>query len=210
MDAREEANRESGTARESVDRQFHSSPMLTPRVARESFLSGIAPFARSVDPSTSVRRSTAINALVEALRDELGLAIRASRDAGEYATDEESKAESKWDTQGLESSYLAAGQAAQAEAIAEAIQALEKLAGESPDPDAPIGVGSLFECDWGDATDWFLLVSARGGTTAKVGKGEFTAITSESPIGKAVVGKKPGDRIPLPSGRRGTVRSVAR
>jgi hypothetical protein len=154
-----------------------------------------------------MKRNAAIEALIEALREELGLAIRASKDAGEYATDDEARAESKWDTQGLESSYLAAGQAAQAEAIAEAIQALEKLSGESPDPHRPIGVGSLFECDTDNATDWFLLVPIRGGTTAKVGHVEVTAVTPESPIGTAVSGKTPGETLTLPNGRRAKIRS---
>jgi transcription elongation GreA/GreB family factor len=156
-----------------------------------------------------MNRTAAINALIEALRDELGLAIRASKDAGEYATHEEARAESKYDTQGLESSYLAAGQAAQAEAIAEAIQALEKLRKETPESGRPIGLGSLFECDWGDATDWFLLVPARGGTTAEVDKHEVTAITPESPIGTAALGKTVGARVSLLSGRGGMIRSVA-
>ena len=47
--------------------------------------------------------------LLATLREELLHAVNASKDAAEYATNEESRAESQWDTQGLEASYLAAG-----------------------------------------------------------------------------------------------------
>ena len=44
--------------------------------------------------------------LLATLREELLHAVNASKDAAEYATNEESRAESQWDTQGLEASYL--------------------------------------------------------------------------------------------------------
>ena len=46
----------------------------------------------------------------------------AAREAHGYATDPDSKAESKYDTRGLEASYLAAGQAAKADELAEAMK----------------------------------------------------------------------------------------
>ena len=60
--------------------------------------------------------------LLATLREELLHAVNASKDAAEYATNEESRAESQWDTQGLEASYLAAGQATQARQWAEAVE----------------------------------------------------------------------------------------
>ena len=63
--------------------------------------------------------------LLATLREELLHAVNASKDAAEYATNEESRAESQWDTQGLEASYLAAGQATQARQWAEAVEELQ-------------------------------------------------------------------------------------
>ncbi|MFQ3243295.1 MAG: hypothetical protein ACI9JZ_003006, partial [Lentimonas sp.] len=40
------------------------------------------------------------NTLLETLREEAMHSIKASQDAAEYATSEESRAESQWDTQG--------------------------------------------------------------------------------------------------------------
>ena len=70
--------------------------------------------------------------LINTLESELKHAIDASKDAADYATNEEAKAESQWDTQGLEASYLAAGQADQARQWAEAIEEdVARLLGES-------------------------------------------------------------------------------
>lgn len=65
--------------------------------------------------------------VIERIREEFQLQFemlkRAADTAREDATDAESKAESKYDTQGLEASYLAAGQADRAEDLAQALQA---------------------------------------------------------------------------------------
>ena len=52
--------------------------------------------------------------LLSTLREEVLHAINASKDAAEYATNEESRAESQWDTQGLEAYALPASHACQA------------------------------------------------------------------------------------------------
>ena len=52
-----------------------------------------------------------INKIIDELKVQLEVAKGASTEAASYATNAESRAESKWDTQGLEASYLAAGQA---------------------------------------------------------------------------------------------------
>ena len=63
--------------------------------------------------------------LLSTLREEVNSAINAAKDAAEYATDDESRAQSQWDTQGLEASYLAAGQASQARECVDAIENLQ-------------------------------------------------------------------------------------
>ncbi len=160
--------------------------------------------------------SAALESLIAAMREELGTAIRAARDAEEYATHEEARAKSQWDTQGLESSYLAAGQAGRAKEIAEGILALEHLrhtasqVGTDSQVATDAGVGSLVECDWGDSSDWFLIVPKGGGTSAKVGKSEVTSITPESALGQALAGKRTGDRFKFANGTHGTVGGVKR
>ena len=49
----------------------------------------------TVDP---MDKSEFFNRLIETLREECIHAVKASKDAADYATDEESRADSQWDT----------------------------------------------------------------------------------------------------------------
>src|SRR5579859_4362654 len=69
-----------------------------------------------------------IKKIVARLADELETYFRAAQFSRAEATHESSKAENKYDTRGLEASYLAAGQARQAKETLAAIERYENLA----------------------------------------------------------------------------------
>ena len=83
---------------------------------------------------------------LESLRKELLLAVEASQDAADYATNDESRADSQWDTQGLEASYLAAGQAGMAKKWAESIEELQSERELLLERKERVELGALFEC----------------------------------------------------------------
>ncbi|MGB0290829.1 MAG: hypothetical protein ACPGC0_06530, partial [Opitutales bacterium] len=95
------------------------------------------------------------NRLLETLREEVKHAVEASKDAAEYATNEESRAESKWDTQGLEASYLAAGQAGQAKQWAEAVEELQSEREDLMRPNDRVSLGALFCCGFAAGEEYF-------------------------------------------------------
>ena len=68
-----------------------------------------------------------IKKIVAKLADELETYFRAAQFSRAEATHESSKAENKYDTRGLEASYLARGQSKQAAEIKSAIAAFEEL-----------------------------------------------------------------------------------
>lgn len=154
-------------------------------------------------------KKEAYTLLLAHLRGELESAVHASRDAADYATNEEARAESKYDTQGLEASYLAAGQAAHAREFAEAIQSL--IAQESA---LTVGcdravIGALLECALGKFREWFYLAPSGGGEVLKPGAGgEITVITPESPLGRSLLGKVTGDSFALANGNRGEILTI--
>jgi putative salt-induced outer membrane protein YdiY len=94
-----------------------------------------------------MNKSEVIQAIIQELEAQLATATAASRQAAETATDEESKAETKWDTQGLEASYLAAGQAEQARMIGESIHTLNGFLSSMKSQSSTVMAGSLIECD---------------------------------------------------------------
>jgi hypothetical protein len=69
--------------------------------------------------ATRVNKQFLIQKVLAALAAELSGYERSARAAHAEATDEQSKAENKYDTRGLEASYLARGQSRQAAEVAE-------------------------------------------------------------------------------------------
>ncbi|MGJ8652470.1 MAG: transcription elongation factor GreAB [Opitutaceae bacterium] len=145
------------------------------------------------------------NRLIETLREELLHAVNASKDAAEYATNDESRAESQWDTQGLEASYLAAGQAGQAKQWAEAIEELQSEREDLLKPNDKVSLGALFKCDLGGSEEVFYFAGVAGGQTIIMDDLEVTVLNSHSPLAGRLLGKREGDSFVLPNGSTGEV-----
>jgi transcription elongation GreA/GreB family factor len=145
------------------------------------------------------------NALIDTLRQELMHAVNASKDAAEYATNEESRAESQWDTQGLEASYLAAGQATQAKQWAEAIEELQSEREDLLKPNDRVSLGALFRCEMGGTEEVFFFAGVAGGQTIEMDDMDVTVITSHSPLASRLLGLHVGDTFLLPNGDLGKV-----
>ncbi|WP_309382175.1 hypothetical protein [Cerasicoccus frondis] len=155
-----------------------------------------------------LEKARVVSALIEKLEAELTAADHASRDAAAYATSEESRAESKWDTQGLEASYLAAGQAGQAKQLASALGMIKGQASELARPCTSIQRGALFNCKLGRTTEWFFFAPSGGGETLHVDETEITVITADSPLAHRLLGLSSGNDFSLPNGAPGQVLTV--
>ena len=153
-------------------------------------------------------KSEFFNRLIETLREEFIHAVQASKDAAEYATNEESRAESQWDTQGLEASYLAAGQAGQARQWAQGVEELQSQRNDLLQPRKVIGLGALFSCDFGTGPEWYFFAGVAGGHVVPTDEGEVTVITSSSPLAGRLRQLRAGDQFALPNGNSGKVLSV--
>ena len=141
--------------------------------------------------------------VIERIREEFRLKFeklkRASDTAREDATDAESKAESKYDTQGLEASYLAAGQAERAEDLAIALQTFNS----EPFPPFParaaIAEGALVEVDFGGGVEWFLLAPSAGGMSILFDGAEVTILGPAAPLRARLIGQKAGKKLKEPN-----------
>ncbi|MGK0464645.1 MAG: transcription elongation GreA/GreB family factor [Lentimonas sp.] len=146
--------------------------------------------------------------LIEALRAEALHAIKASQDAADYATNEESRAESQWDTQGLEASYLAAGQANQARHRAEAVEEMQSNREIFLKTNTDISLGALFTCDFGGVEESFFFSSVAGGRVISIDGKEVTVITAQSPLAVRLRGLKAGDAFALPNGKSSVILAI--
>jgi hypothetical protein len=149
-----------------------------------------------------VKKSALLKAIITRLEAELSLSRAAARTAADGATDEQNKAENKYDTRGLELSYLAAGQGrkiAEAEATIEQLRALplrEFAPGEA------IDLSALITLEAAEAHPLYFLAPRGGGTEVRCAGREVLVITPQSPLGRALLGHRAGDRVSF--GRDGT------
>src|ERR1700679_977994 len=94
-----------------------------------------------------MNKRTLIKKIIGRLTEELEVYFRAARASRTEATHESSKAENKYDTRGLEASYLAHGQSRQAVEIQGAIAAFEKLDAHKFGTGEPVDVGAFVELE---------------------------------------------------------------
>ncbi len=151
-----------------------------------------------------------LKAIIAQLVSELEVYLRAAQASHAEATHEQSKAESKYDTRGLEASYLAQGQSRQAAEMAAAIQEFETLAPRAFTKGESIDVGALVELEQGKERSLYFIGPRAGGTEVKHDDREVLVITPQSPLGSQLVGKKQGDRLQLTlAGAKNQYRVVA-
>ncbi len=149
-----------------------------------------------------------IEELIKSIEEDLEKATGAALESAESATHDEARAEGKYDTRGLETSYLATGQARHAIELKESLAALQNF---TP-PDFPSGsliaLGALVTLLSSQGRERYFLVPGIGGTVVQDDDSSpITVITSKSPIGSELIGKRVGDRIQSGGGK--TVISVS-
>lgn len=133
------------------------------------------------------------------LAAELALITTAARATHAEATDEENKAEDKYDTRGLEASYLAHGQSKAAEEAAQAVAQFAALPAREFTAGEPISLGALVLLEGGDRSRYFIGPRA-GGTEIDAGGDPVLVITPQSPLGRQLMGRKQGDTLLLDLG----------
>ncbi|MFJ4157009.1 GreA/GreB family elongation factor [Pseudomonas sp. NPDC089752] len=143
-------------------------------------------------------KASLLTRIVTALEADMEVLRRAAQTAYETATAEENIAENKYDTLGLEASYLATGQARRTAEIRQALVIYQQLALRDYDPARGIQIGSLvtLEDEHGEQRVLFLGPEAAG---LKIGEGAemVTVITPRSPLGQQLMGKKVDDEVNL-------------
>ncbi len=134
-------------------------------------------------------------ALRDRLKEELAAVQAAAAAAREGATHEEAKPENEYDTRALEQSYLAGAQTARAEALAGAVQALERFRSPSLNENDPIRVGAAVVADEDGKTRRYLLCEVGGGTKLDYEGERWWVLTPSSPLGRSLIGRRLGDEV---------------
>jgi transcription elongation GreA/GreB family factor len=136
--------------------------------------------------------------IISHLEQELSATIIAANNAHLAATDDQSVAETQYDTLAIEASYLAEGQSRRVAEIQHAKQAITKLILRDFDENMPISLGALVQLSRDSENNhWFFIAPAAGGFRGRLNEDNYTVITPTSPMARALVGKYINDDVEL-------------
>jgi transcription elongation GreA/GreB family factor len=183
---------------------------LKVKTAGRNTSSILVPGARDIHPDFAMNKRAIIKKIIARLTEELQVYFRAAQFSRAEATHESSKAESKYDTRGLEASYLARGQSKQAAELEAAIVEFEKLAVRNFGVDEPIDLGALVELEHGGENSFYFIGPRAGGTEVLHDKKKILVITPQSPLGEQLMGKKSGQEPQLSFGGAKQVAKIMR
>ena len=138
--------------------------------------------------------------IIAQLVGELEVYVRAAQYSRAEATHEQNKPENKYDTRGLEASYLARGQSKQLAELEAAIVEFEKIGARKFGAGDAIAVGALVELEQLGEKMFYFIGPRAGGTEVIHDKQEILVITPQSPLGEQLVGKMAGDQPQLKLG----------
>jgi transcription elongation GreA/GreB family factor len=141
-----------------------------------------------------MNKAQLVKQIITSLSESLSVLEKAARASHEEATHESSKAESKYDTRGLEAAYLAGGQARQAREILDSIKVYETLVTRDFAAGEPIELTALVELDADGSRSTYFIGPKNGGLEIKCRRKEIMLITPQSPLGQNLVGRKAGQR----------------
>lgn len=137
-------------------------------------------------------------AILQQLDEELISTIQAAENARLAATDDQSVAETQYDTLAIEQSYLAEGQSRRIEECKKAIHTINMLTLNHFNEESEITLGALIQLDKDEsANHWYFLSPTSGGMKVTLSGVIITVITAASPLGQALQGKYLDDEIEL-------------
>lgn len=156
-----------------------------------------------------------MDALLEILEANRQMLASSALEARAAATGDDAKPENKYDTRGLEASYLAGAQAKRSHDLEVAIQQLKRFKLRDFDEDTPIDLTAVVEIEVSSnselitrvkshsasnqeknnelETKHFFLLPYAGGTKIEYKKRIYHVITPDSPLGRQLAGKLVGD-----------------
>ena len=135
--------------------------------------------------------------IIAQLERDLALQTEAAHGSRSEATDEESKAEDKYDMRSQSAAYLAAGQARLATEIAAAIEAWKALSLRAFQPGEVIAAGAVVVLEAKGRRTAYLMGPHSGGLEATDGQSAATVVTGASPLGRQLVGRSVGDLVQI-------------
>ncbi|MBA55536.1 MAG: transcription elongation factor [Pseudomonadales bacterium] len=145
---------------------------------------------------TTIHKHQLHAVILTALKELVDNAQAAVDRAYEAATHEENIAENKYDTLGLEASYLTQGQARRLAECKADLAAFEALQPKTLSGNDKVSVGALVTLlDENECEHRFFLGPAAGGVKVRFNDCDIVIITTAAPLGKALLNSVAGDEV---------------
>jgi transcription elongation GreA/GreB family factor len=138
-----------------------------------------------------------IDHLKNIVKQNLVAAHQAAMNTYDIATHEDNKAENKYDTRGLEASYLAGAQAERVSDIKAILASYEILKIQNFSDDSKVALSALIKMSSNDKEMFVLLMPKGGGQVLNFDGHHIQVITPDSPLGKNLIGKEVGEIIKI-------------
>ena len=148
-----------------------------------------------------MHKSHILKRIVEQLSHDLDVLFKAAKTAHEASIHEENIPDNKYDTLGLEASYIAQGQANRAQEIKQAIQSYNQLTLKHFSNDEAIRLTALVTLQASDGTTKTIFIGPlEGGLKVMDNQTEITVISPGSPLGGSLIGRRNGDYVEIGNG----------
>lgn len=141
-----------------------------------------------------VKKTQVLQHIIRHLQTELAVAQRAANTAKETATNKENVAENKYDTLGLEASYLAHGQSVRVHELEKAVHRYENLTLPEFNDDSDIAALALIHATNAQNQALSIFIGpSHGGIKLDIDSHPVYVVSIESPIAQSLLGLSTSD-----------------
>jgi len=159
---------------------------------------------------TKINKQSLVTLIVNKLTQELNQAISSANEAHAAAVDDQSVAETQYDTLAIEASYLAEGQSRRVQELQKSIHDYQTIRLINFNEKTTITITALVQLSKDiQKQHWFFIGPAAGGFRCKLLNQHITVITPQSPIGLAMLNKMQEDDIEVLLGNNQLIDYVA-
>ena len=140
-------------------------------------------------------KQAAFKYLTEKVQAELDGLKEAYNSTKDYTTDEEAKAESKWDTQSIEAGYLAGAQKVRVDELEQELKLLEEAEIRKFTAEETVEIGSIVTLKTNNKVMNYFLLATAGGEMINLDGQVLLTTTVFSPLGQELIGMNVGEEF---------------
>ncbi len=145
----------------------------------------------------AIDKKMIVKELKDSVQKDLDLAGQVFKTTKGHASEQEMKAEGKYDTRSIEAGYLAGAQKKRVDELELEMGLLDEI--NLDHLPTEVSVGSLVEIEFSNVKRHYFISSTSGGTLLNIDNTPILVVSAFSPIGSAAIGLAVGDEFEVES-----------